>query len=70
MLRQDAHAEVEQLTAGSIPAPSHFSNSEEPILDRSEILNAPGAGDHAAKSYRVTPVKCHYHRPWWSRCRQ
>jgi len=32
-VRRDAHAEVEKLTAGSIPTPFHFSSSEESVLD-------------------------------------
>jgi hypothetical protein len=35
-IRRDAHAEVEKLTGGSIPAPSHFSYFEESVLGRSE----------------------------------
>jgi len=37
-VRRDAHAAVEKLTAGSIPAPFHFSNFEESVLDRSEVV--------------------------------
>ena len=35
LVRRDAHAEVEKLTADSMPAPFHFSNFEESVLDRS-----------------------------------
>jgi len=34
-LRRDAHAGVEKLAAGSTPAPLHFSNFGESVLDRS-----------------------------------
>ena len=39
-VRRDAHAEVEEITAGSIPAPFHFFNFEESVLDRSETRSA------------------------------
>ena len=32
-VRREAHAEVEKLTAGSIPASFHFSNFEESVLE-------------------------------------
>jgi hypothetical protein len=37
-LRRDAHAEVEKLTGGSIPAPFYFSNFEESVLNRSVLV--------------------------------
>jgi len=35
-VRRDAQAEVEKLTAGSIPARFHFSNFEKSVLDRND----------------------------------
>jgi len=34
-VRRNVHAEVEKLRADSMPAPFHFSNFEESVLDRS-----------------------------------
>jgi len=34
-VRPDAHAQVEELTGASLPAPFHFSNFEKSVLDRS-----------------------------------
>ena len=59
-VHQDAHAKVEKLTAGSIPAPSHLSNFEEFVLDRGGFSSPEPAelehGGPASKGMRP-PLK-------------
>jgi len=59
-VRRDAHAQVEELTGVSLPAPFHFSNFAKSVLDRSEFAGTVHYIEQQLEHYRTRTFQEEY----------